>query len=82
MENSYRFFSNISCEYFPCHESSESEFNCLFCYCPLYMMGDKCGGIFEYVENVKSCSECYLPHTPEYYETIISKLKSTLNDER
>ena len=37
MENSYRFFQNKSCEYFPCHEIKDSgDFNCLFCYCPLY----------------------------------------------
>ena len=34
-ENSYRFFSNRECQYYPCHEGIE-EMNCLFCYCPLY----------------------------------------------
>jgi len=37
-------------------------------------MGDRCGGIFEYVEGVKSCMDCHLPHMPEYYDTVISKL--------
>lgn len=37
MINSYRFFQNKECEYFPCHKTeNEEEFNCLFCYCPLY----------------------------------------------
>ena len=30
-ENSYRFFSNRECQYYPCHEGIE-EMNCLFCY--------------------------------------------------
>lgn len=34
-ENSYRFFFNRECQYYPCHEGIE-EMNCLFCYCPLY----------------------------------------------
>lgn len=35
MENSHRFFENRECKYFPCHKGLE-DFNCLFCYCPLY----------------------------------------------
>ena len=41
----YSYFSNKECEYFPCHKGADPEnFNCLFCYCPLYALGDKCGG--------------------------------------
>ena len=41
----YDFFQNPQCEYFPCHKCADSEnFSCLFCYCPLYALGDKCGG--------------------------------------
>ena len=76
MENSHRFFSNRDCKDFPCHEAPEDDFNCLFCFCPLYGMGDKCGGLFKYTKNVKSCIGCHLPHMPEYYDTIISKLKT------
>ena len=44
MTNSYRFFQNKECEYFPCHKAeNEEEFNCLFCYCPLYRE-NKCIG--------------------------------------
>ena len=44
----YAFFSNKECEYFPCHAGADPEnFNCLFCYCPLYALGDKCGGNFQ-----------------------------------
>ena len=43
-----------------------TEFNCLFCYCPLYMLGRKCGGNFTYLESgVKDCSECLVPHRRE-----------------
>ena len=41
----YAFFCNKECEFFPCHQTKHPEkFNCLFCYCPLYALGDKCGG--------------------------------------
>jgi len=76
MEPSYRFFSNRACKYFPCHpEPSPDEFNCLFCFCPLYALGKECGGIFEYSDKgVKFCMDCHLPHMPEYYDHIVSKL--------
>lgn len=42
--NSYRFFQNRECKFFPCHEvQDEDDFNCLFCYCPLYL-DDNCIG--------------------------------------
>lgn len=35
----YSYFSHKKCEFFPCHKNADSEdFNCLFCYCPLYML--------------------------------------------
>ena len=41
----YSFFQHTACEFFPCHETAHPEdFNCLFCYCPLYALGDRCGG--------------------------------------
>ena len=60
----YPFFTNRDCAYFPCHEGvDESEFNCLFCYCPLYALGPECGGNFRYNEKgVKVCTYCALPH--------------------
>ena len=77
MEHSYKFFSNRACKYFPCHEGSGTDdFNCMLCFCPLYAMGDKCGGIFEYSEKgVKTCVHCDLPHKPHYYDIILEKLK-------
>ncbi len=75
MKNSYSYFENRECEYFPCHKvSDDSEFNCLFCYCPLYPLGDKCGGNPVYTpDGIKDCSRCLLPHRPEGYDYILSK---------
>lgn len=43
----YTWFQNRECEYFPCHKGvREEEFNCLFCYCPLYRAPD-CRGSFD-----------------------------------
>ena len=56
MAENYKFFQNTKCEYFPCHETDKLEdFNCLFCFCPLYMLKDECGGNFKYSKNVKDC---------------------------
>ena len=76
MEN-YKFFQNKECEYFPCHKvGSTDDFNCLFCYCPLYALGEKCGGNFIYLENgVKSCENCTFPHKKGNYDLIIDRLK-------
>lgn len=62
-----RFFANRACEYFPCHEGVDpDDFNCLFCFCPLYALGPDCGGVFAYTEDgVKSCVACSLPHIGE-----------------
>ena len=76
IQNSHKFFTNQSCKYFPCHGKPDTDsFNCLFCYCPLYSLGDDCGGIFEYTpKGIKTCMDCHLPHTPEYYDVIIDEL--------
>ena len=73
--SSARYFCNRDCSYFPCHEGASTErFNCLFCYCPLYTLGSRCGGRFRYLENgIKDCSACLLPHLPEGYEQILEK---------
>lgn len=75
MKNSYKYFSNTDCEYFPCHKISEGEsFNCLFCYCPLYALSDKCGGNCSFLpDGTKDCSNCKLPHTEGGYDFIIKK---------
>ncbi|MBR2259937.1 MAG: cysteine-rich small domain-containing protein [Blautia sp.] len=71
----YSYFSHKDCEYFPCHENADREnFNCLFCYCPLYILGDECGGNFRYnAKGYKDCTNCLLPHRKEGYDYIIGK---------
>lgn len=73
----YAYFQNSKCEAFPCHKVKDPEnFNCLFCYCPLYALGDKCGGNFKYGENgVKDCSGCAVPHKRENYGYITDRFK-------
>ncbi len=74
-DNSYRFFANTECEYYPCHRDVEGNFNCLFCYCPLYALGDQCGGRFEYLPSgVKSCAGCTVPHGEDGYDRIMSRI--------
>ena len=75
MEN-YKFFQNTKCEYFPCHKCDNPEsFSCLFCYCPLYALGDKCGGNFTYTEQgIKDCSNCLRPHRKESYDSIMAQM--------
>ena len=72
----YEFVQNRKCEYFPCHKgAAEEEFNCLFCYCPLYALGERCGGSFSYLENgVKDCSGCLCPHVKGNYGKIMEKM--------
>ena len=75
MNNSYQYFQNSECQFFPCHNVEVKDgFNCLFCYCPLYNHKN-CGGNFKTLGNgVKDCSQCLLPHAPENYKYIINKL--------
>ena len=74
-KNNSRFFQNTECEYFPCHKGIAAEdFNCLFCYCPLYALGKKCGGNCVYTEKgVKSCVNCAFPHRRENYDRVIAR---------
>lgn len=70
------FIQNRECEYFPCHKTGDPEhFSCLFCYCPLYALGDKCGGNFTYSKNgYKNCTNCTFPHKHENYPEMLRKL--------
>lgn len=78
MQNSYRFFENRECQYFPCHKGLE-DFNCLFCYCPMYLRED-CPGNPKYIEKtgkkIKACSDCTFPHRSENYDKMIQLLKA------
>jgi len=83
MENSFKFFENRKCEYFPCHKGLK-DFNCLFCYCPFYDW-DKCPGNSNYIEvsdgkKIKDCSFCNLPHVPDNYDFIIETLRTGKKD--
>lgn len=80
MEN-YKFYQNKKCEYFPCHKlENEEEFNCLFCYCPLYALGNQCGGNFVYLENgIKSCMNCIKPHDSQGYDHVMQHMKQVMD---
>ena len=74
----FKFMQHKECEFFPCHKTDKPEdFSCLFCYCPLYALGDKCGGNFNYDNpmGVKDCSNCTLPHVRGNYEYINGKFQ-------
>lgn len=62
--HSASFFRNVECPYFPCHSGiADEEFNCLFCYCPLYALGTRCGGDYAYTASgIKDCSGCTRLH--------------------
>ena len=77
----YAFFQNRECEYFPCHKTEDPEnFNCLFCYCPLYALGRACGGRFVYDEKGrKNCVNCAVPHQRENYTYIIGQYEKILD---
>ena len=71
-ECAYSFTQHRTCEFFPCHKTSHPEdFNCLFCYCPLYALGRGCGGNFRYTQaGIKDCSGCLFPHRRENYDRV------------
>lgn len=73
--NHYKFNPNPLCEYFPCHKGVlKEDFNCLFCYCPLYLLGRDCGGNYSYRDGVKDCSGCVKPHDRGSYDFVMSKM--------
>lgn len=80
----YNFFQNRSCRYFPCHPTAQPEhFNCLFCFCPLYTLGDGCGGNFRILSNdIKDCSECTLPHSEQGYAYITDRFEEIRQAEK
>ena len=76
----YSFFQNKECEFFPCHKTEHPEdFNCLFCYCPMYTYKD-CLGNPTYKESkgkiIKVCTKCSFPHDPDHYDAIMQFLRS------
>jgi len=81
---SFKYFENRDCKYFPCHKMDIQDFNCLFCFCPLYFA--ICPGTPRYKERnkimFKSCTDCEYPHRPENYKAIMDCLSSLLKDGR
>ena len=88
MENNFSCFTNTACPYYPCHKTHSAkdtetkqteDFNCLFCYCPLYHQKN-CPGNPKFLEKegrtVKVCTNCTYPHQPENYDKIVQILKS------
>lgn len=80
MQKEYSYFRHEKCEYFPCHEGADREnFNCLFCYCPLYALGERCGGDFVYLESgIKDCTHCMFPHKRENYDAINARYREIM----
>lgn len=76
-ECKYSFFCHKECEFFPCHKGvPEEDFNCLFCYCPLYLLGRDCGGNFRYTPGgIKDCTYCTIPHRRTSYSYIASRFQ-------
>ena len=75
MGKEYAFFSHKACEAFPCHKGvPEEDFNCLFCYCPLYALKDRCGGNYKNTDSgIKDCSDCTVPHHLKNYGYVVGK---------
>lgn len=75
----FKFNQNEKCEYFPCHKGiKEEKFNCLFCFCPLYMLGDKCGGKYIINNGIKDCTNCIIPHDTGGYDYIMTKMQEVV----
>jgi Zn-finger protein len=63
--NYFKGFTNLNCEFYPCHKIKKPDFNCLFCYCPLVYL--ECPGPYKvFIDSNgdfrKDCSQCILPH--------------------
>ena len=71
-ENSFKYFENRACQYYPCHKAEH--INCLFCYCPLYSFAD-CPGNYTITgkgdAGIKNCTDCIFPHDAANYGSII-----------
>ena len=73
--NSHKFFTNKECKYYPCHKNKDGspmeDINCLFCYCPLYLLD--CPGDYTITSmGIKDCTNCTLPHHKENYDLVLN----------
>ena len=81
MGHNYKFVQNKECEFFPCHQGvAKEDFNCLFCYCPLYTLKDQCGGNPTFLEDgLKDCSSCTITHQKDKgYDHVMKKIMDIL----
>ena len=82
-EASSKFFENRKCEYYPCHKTESEDFNCLFCFCPMYYA--ICLGVPKYIilngSLIKDCSACDYPHRPGNYATLLEYLTLVMKGE-
>ena len=83
MKNSFRYFENRDCRYYPCHEGME-ELNCLFCYCPFYFLPG-CPGTprtrCKDGREIRVCTDCTFPHVPENYPQLIRSLREVMGED-
>jgi Zn-finger protein len=79
-QNDFNHFQNKECRYFPCHDTVPREdFNCLFCYCPLYLYDD-CGGNHLWLDNgIKDCSKCTRNHDKDSWKFVVSRLREIMD---
>ena len=60
----------------------ETDFNCLFCYCPLNQYEDCPGNphfiVRESGKKIKDCTYCTFPHQPENYEKVVRFLSEKM----
>lgn len=76
------FFQNRACPHFPCHRGvAPARFNCLFCYCPLYALGPRCGGDFRYTASgTKDCTDCVRLHDGDEGVSLVQRSFGLLAD--
>lgn len=80
-KNDFNHFQNKDCRYFPCHGKEPGtgsvpieDFNCLFCYCPLYPYED-CGGNYVMEDYGKDCIKCTRNHDKDSWKFIVSRVR-------
>ena len=76
--NDFNHYQNTDCRYFPCHDTVPREdFNCLFCYCPLYFI--ECDGNYVMENYGKDCSKCTRNHDKDSWKFIVSRLRTYMD---
>lgn len=69
MKNSYKFFENLGCKYYPCHSGiKKGEFNCLYCFCPIFVVCKR--------HSKSGCEFCKVPHDKGSYKFMMLELNN------